>query len=240
MKANRGYRAVLNALVAGIRVCTVVGGEVFLGSSLRWASRPTGSPAALASGSETGPSGVWTLGQLVVAAAIGLAWVAFVLLAVTTAVTVLLVPAQRMFAATPRVAWLGGPLWWRRAVLAACGLSLVSPVAATAAPASDGSHPHCPAVACSVGSVSSFPLSGLQLPDLPDTAPKADGSESVRIVRPGDSLWRIASDDLPASASTSTICRRVETWYAANRAVIGPDPDLILPGTELTQPGGTA
>jgi hypothetical protein len=197
------------------------------------------SPAALASGSGSGPSGGWTLGQLVVAAAIYFAWVAFILLVVTTAVTVLLVPAQRMFAATPRVAWLGGPLWWRRAVLGACGLSLVSPVAATAAPAS-GSHLHCRAVACSVGSVSSFPLSGLQLPDLPDTAPQADRSGSVRIVRPGDSLWRIASDALPPSASTSTICRRVETWYAANRAVIGPDPDLIFPGTELTQPGGTA
>jgi hypothetical protein len=240
MEVNNGYPALSRAGARSVRVCGVVGGEALWGWALRWASRPTGSPSAVASGSESGPSGGWTLGHLVVAAAIDVAWVAFVLLAVTTAATVLLVPAQRMCAVTPRVAWLGGPLWWRRAVLGACGLSLVSPVAATAVPASDGSHFHCPAVACSVGSVPSYPLSGLQLPDLPDTAPQADKSGSVRIVRPGDSLWRIASDDLPASASTSTICRRVETWYTANRALIGPDPDLIFPGTELTQPGGTA
>jgi hypothetical protein len=48
---------------------------------------------------------------------------------------------------------------------------------------------------------------------------------AARVVAPGDTLWGIAGADWPR-------------WYAANRAVVGPDPDLIRPGQRLVPPAG--
>ncbi len=62
------------------------------------------------------------------------------------------------------------------------------------------------------------------------------------VVQPGDSLWRIAARELAARAGTTEhptdgqIAREWPRWYAANRAVIGPDPNLIYPGQRLTPP----
>lgn len=56
------------------------------------------------------------------------------------------------------------------------------------------------------------------------------------VVRPGDSLWSIAAQELGADASAEAVAARWPQWYAANRDVIGPDPDLILPGQVLRTP----
>lgn len=60
------------------------------------------------------------------------------------------------------------------------------------------------------------------------------------IVRPGDSLWSIAERVLGADGSSDPAavdaCWR--EWYRANRALIGADPDLILPGQHLKPPAG--
>jgi len=56
------------------------------------------------------------------------------------------------------------------------------------------------------------------------------------VVRRGDSLWSIAARELGADASAEAIAARWPQWYAANRDVIGPDPDLILPGQVLRTP----
>jgi nucleoid-associated protein YgaU len=56
------------------------------------------------------------------------------------------------------------------------------------------------------------------------------------MVRPGDSLWRIAARALPRDSGRQTIERAWHRWYAANRGVIGPDPDLLQPGQQLTPP----
>jgi nucleoid-associated protein YgaU len=59
-------------------------------------------------------------------------------------------------------------------------------------------------------------------------------------VRPGDSLWTIASHLLPPGAEDTRV---IETWHAlhrANHSRIGDDPDLILPGTRLVVPDLTA
>lgn len=92
-------------------------------------------------------------------------------------------------------------------------------------------------------------LHGLPLPDraLGDaTAREAAGHGRPRpllvgqggdtyVVRPGDSLWSIAEQLLPGADA-----RRIDVaWrriHRANRGVIGPDPDLILPGTTLRLP----
>ncbi|MGA7689687.1 MAG: hypothetical protein WCA29_10740 [Jiangellales bacterium] len=55
-------------------------------------------------------------------------------------------------------------------------------------------------------------------------------------VMPGDSLWRIAARHLGRGATTPAIAAHWPRWYEANRARIGPDPDLILVGTHLRPP----
>jgi hypothetical protein len=235
MDANALYRLVF-AVWRCLRVGAVLSIEIALGLLLRWTSPAWLSPGQPAAVGRRAADGV-SLDHLVVCAAAGLAWVALGLLAISTMITLALVPVRRVVAPLPAVERLAGPLWWRRAVLAACGLSLAAPVAAHAAPQGHGPSHEC-AVACP-GHPSPSVLSGLPLPDLPDAAHAMAPRTRIRIVRPGDSLWIIAREALGPSPSDSDVCRGVGLLYAANRRVIGPDPDLIFPGTELTQPGGT-
>ena len=83
-------------------------------------------------------------------------------------------------------------------------------------------------------------LDGLRLPD----RPSSDIGDGVGvgvgvIVRPGDTLWAIAARSLDPAASDAEIARACATWYAANRKVIGNDPDLIHPSQRLTPPATT-
>ena len=76
------------------------------------------------------------------------------------------------------------------------------------------------------------------VPALPDwPAPPAAGDHVV--VR-GDCLWDIAaahlSDQLGRTASAAETARATSAWWAANAAVIGPDPDVLLPGQVLRPP----
>jgi nucleoid-associated protein YgaU len=118
----------------------------------------------------------------------------------------------------------------RRLVLAACGVAIVS----TSAPVAlaDEARP---------GSAHGAALlSGLPLPDRAIAPP---GSPAVRshpatdsatvVVSPGDTLWSIAAEELPGSASDRRITTRWHLLYAANRALIGPDPDVLHPGQHL-------
>ena len=61
-------------------------------------------------------------------------------------------------------------------------------------------------------------------------------SQDTVTVRAGDTLWAIAARHLPAGASPAQIDRAWRGWYAANRSEIGNDPNLILPGQQLTAP----
>jgi nucleoid-associated protein YgaU len=56
-------------------------------------------------------------------------------------------------------------------------------------------------------------------------------------VRRGDSLWLIAERGLGRRPGSSEIAKEWPRWYAANRTVIGDDPDLIRPGQRLRPPG---
>lgn len=76
------------------------------------------------------------------------------------------------------------------------------------------------------------------VPALPDwPAPPAAGEHVV--VR-GDCLWDIAaarlSGQLGRTASAPEIAHATSAWWAANAAVIGPDPDVLLPGQVLRPP----
>lgn len=79
-------------------------------------------------------------------------------------------------------------------------------------------------------------LDGLRLPDRPVMS--ASVSPSV-LVKPGDTLWAIAARSLPPGATNSEIASACTRWYAANRAAIGADPDLIHPQQRLTPPTKT-
>ena len=74
-------------------------------------------------------------------------------------------------------------------------------------------------------------LAGLPLPE------RAEGPARRRaahvVVRAGDSLWSIAARDLGGHARDRAVTARWHRVYATNRAVIGPDPDLIRPGQVL-------
>jgi len=55
-------------------------------------------------------------------------------------------------------------------------------------------------------------------------------------VHPGDCLWTIAARHLPGVPTAAQIADSWPRWYEANRDVIGPEPDLVLPGQRLTPP----
>jgi nucleoid-associated protein YgaU len=193
-----------------------------------------------------------------IAAVLGLAAWGWLLLGavLTIAETARRRPGRRL---APRLA----PAAWRRLVLATVGIGALSAPAAVAqagpgepphAVASPGGPPHVIAVdtqgdpgrppATSVAEA----IRGLRLPDRPygrlaSIPPHAtqhhDGlSRPVRrvVVRFGDSLWAIAEHRLGPQASTQAIATEWRRWYTANRALIGPDPDLISPGMVLHAP----
>jgi nucleoid-associated protein YgaU len=85
-------------------------------------------------------------------------------------------------------------------------------------------------------------LDGLPLPDR-TVDPRAQhrvlaprGPATDVVVEPGDSLWRITEQRLSRFADDTVIATTVAAVYAANRPVIGPDPDLIEPGQHLVFP----
>lgn len=62
------------------------------------------------------------------------------------------------------------------------------------------------------------------------------------VVRRGDTLWSIAARHLGPTATAAQIALEWPRWHAANRHVIGDDPDRLVPGQLLEPPspnGGT-
>ena len=123
----------------------------------------------------------------------------------------------------------GVPPGVRRMVLAACGVALVGGLAQPSY--AHTAHGH------------RSPLVGLPLPDRAVAAPlrptslRAGAPERPIRVQPGDTLWSLAARDLPPGSPDASIARRWHAIYAANRSVIGPDPDVIDPGQRLRLPG---
>jgi len=56
------------------------------------------------------------------------------------------------------------------------------------------------------------------------------------VVHRGDTLWSIAARRLGASATAADIDAEWHRWFAANRDIVGADPNLILPGQVLHAP----
>lgn len=139
--------------------------------------------------------------------------------------------------------WAACPAGLRRLLLVLCGVAAASALALPAQAAGSGDD------GSGRQQVSAL-LDGLPMPDRPSGAatPGADDTGGLRPaaartvhetathgVRPGDTLWDIAAKrlDHPRPAATERAWRVI---YAANRDVIGTDPDLIHPGTTLRVP----
>jgi nucleoid-associated protein YgaU len=85
----------------------------------------------------------------------------------------------------------------------------------------------------------------LAVPDWPSAAGTAvpdwpgDDVAEQRVVVAGDCLWDIAADALRRAGpepGPADVAAAVQAWWSANADVIGPDPDLILPGQVLQPP----
>ncbi len=68
------------------------------------------------------------------------------------------------------------------------------------------------------------------------TPPPADRQSPTHVVRPGESLWTIASDLAGPQADDAEIARLWPLLHRTNQAVIGMNPGLILPGQVLAVP----
>ncbi|WP_148614009.1 LysM peptidoglycan-binding domain-containing protein [Nocardioides rubriscoriae] len=134
---------------------------------------------------------------------------------------------------------VGVPAWASRAVLAACGLAVLS--AGPAAHASYDVHHH-------PDRVPAASLDGLPFPDRatgpahaahpahPVPARASAAARTVEVV-PGDNLWSIAASLLPPGAPDTEVAAVTAALVDLNRDAVGPDPDLIHPGLRLRTPG---
>lgn len=150
------------------------------------------------------------------------------------------------------------PAALRRTLLVLCGVGAAGALGLGGAAATGG--PPSPTTPSPTGS-----LTGLPLPSRPETGPgrsspastsrppaartaaeraasvprgtarEAAASPREIRVRAGDSLWRIAGR-LEPEAPAPRLARLVTRIYAQNRDRIGPDPDLLRPGTRLRIP----
>lgn len=149
-------------------------------------------------------------------------------------------------------AWRGAPVpeaGIRRWVMLACGLGLGAGLLLHPAQAAAPGDPR-EATGPGAGFATAL-LDGLPMPDRPfgavpagRSAPgtrarsataRATGVDRVG-VRVGDCLWSLAARDLPPRAGPGRVAARTRALHALNRDRIGPDPDLLLPGTELRLP----
>jgi len=158
----------------------------------------------------------------------------------------------------------GVPAVLRRGVLALCGVGLVSalavPMAGATAPLTrddralglDGLR--LPERVAIVAGAPDQPAPGGPAPVIADPAvdpspasrARSGGSDPVRAagpspesawtVRPGDTLWEIATGRLGVGVGEDAVAVYVAALYAANRDAIGSDPDLIRPGQHLVLP----
>lgn len=131
-------------------------------------------------------------------------------------------------------------------------IRLVVPVlvgaAVTAAPAHAGADTWPASSPTTAVGTPWAPLAGLPLPDrVPTSGPDAprvhrpvdrtvhQAAHPTVLVRPGDTLWAIASRLLPPGAGAAAVDRSWRRIARANTVRL-PDPDLLHPGTRLRVP----
>ncbi len=221
---NTGALGLLRPVLA-LTALDAAGGWLCLPTAERSAEAFRVDPAAIAG---------WPLDAIVVAvAAVGC-------VTVLAALTVVVLLALADLAVGNRSRLLHAlvgrltPQALRRLVMGLCGLGIAGSGLTAPAAVADGSTgaAHCPP-RCAVK------VDGLPLPELP-TSPEAGPKprNSLITVHAGDSLWQISASLLPPHTDPARVAALVNRLYATNRAVVGPDPDLIVPGMHLVAPKG--
>jgi nucleoid-associated protein YgaU len=141
------------------------------------------------------------------------------------------------------------PAGARRAASLALGVGLVTggPLL-TGCAATPGAPPPAVAVAAAHGPAAAPHGPVADWPPPPPAprrpAPVPDWPAAVddaHVVLRGECLWDIAAADLVRRSSGALptdgeVAAAVDAWWHANAAVIGPDPDLLLPGQVLRPP----
>jgi nucleoid-associated protein YgaU len=123
---------------------------------------------------------------------------------------------------------------------------LPRPSVAGTSPAASSPAPSMPAPSMSTASSptpsnptptrSAPPAGGTGTPTMPGPGSGPEGSSTGVVVRAGDSLWTIAARSLGPHATNAEIAHEWPRWWAANRQLIGSDPNLIQPGLRLSPP----
>ncbi|MCU6480056.1 LysM peptidoglycan-binding domain-containing protein [Arthrobacter sp. A2-55] len=114
---------------------------------------------------------------------------------------------------------------------AAGGGAAVNPAWTPHGPATDPGPLVSPARRPAAG----HPAAGRQVGNVQDKSVPESGAGTV-VVQGGDTLWSIVATSLGPDASDVEVADAWPRWYQANRAVIGPDPNIILPGQVLLTP----
>jgi len=185
-----------------------------------------------------------------------LLWLVALWLTFGMTVTVLALAPGRLGMLASTVARRVTPAVLRRVGIAAAGASILASPAAAFADTTGGS-PSASSASAPVrvpSAAAPTPVNRQQesLPPLswpidpgPTTTPGAAptgaasgqaGTSQQVTVHPGDSLWSIAAQRLSPTESDARIQAEWPRWYAANRRLIGADPNLLRPGTKLRVP----
>ena len=164
--------------------------------------------------------------------AVAAAWLCLAMLLTLTA-QLLLGSTELTVALARRIT----PPLCRRLLLAACGAAVLTGPAvalpAVALPPVEGTVASG-AAPCRPAPCRATPVK-LPAPHRP-VAVRARGRPHPVTVRAGDSLWAIAADHLPTPVSDADTAAAWPHWFRANRMRLGPDPNLIHPGTRLRVP----
>lgn len=254
-RAGRGVGADVAMAVA---ILCLGGSLVFAGLSLlrqRLAGNTPNDPLTLEE----------TIGSL--AAGTGIAVVLWWAVALSCAfVSALALHAGRVPLAAATAGW--SPAFMRRLVVVVLGLNLLAAPLAIAAESPAGNSPIDPRwqagpVATAPARSTEPAISPQWTPRRPVVDPgplarqarparanphsRADGNFAPAgaspaggavVVHAGDNLWSIAAATLGPYATDVEVAAAWPAWYRANRTVIGPDPNLILPGQVLRAPTG--
>ncbi len=161
----------------------------------------------------------------------GMAGSALLLLGAWVAVGVLTVRLVRL----PGTVGVAARLVLRVALPRALRVAVLAAVGAQALTAPALAADRTPAVTRPVTSASA--VAAVAEAPAPAPAPAAGSRSRTHVtVVPGDTLWSIAAQHLAGPAPDRSVAAAWPRWYAANRSVIGPDPDLLAVGLVLEAP----
>lgn len=173
-----------------------------------------------------------------VAAVCLLAWALLGYLVLVGALTVAVERSGAAGATRAAVLRRCAPAGLRRTVAATLGIGLLVGSGTGAAGAARPASFDWPirAAATSTSAASPAPAAVPAVSSEPDQGPGGPDQPHRVVVAVGDTLWAISAAALPTGADNHTIAQAWPSWWAANREVIGDDPDLLFPGQRLRPP----